>query len=78
MAQYSDGALPYICSTRREGPPYNMFGDPHQTERIDLAKLASKEMDATSLLALLTELNRMPEYREHEAQKRRTGNTPND
>jgi hypothetical protein len=55
-----------------------MFGDPNQTERIDLAKLASKEMDATRLLALLTELNRMPEYREHEAQKRRIGNTPTD
>jgi len=55
-----------------------MFGDPNQTERIDLAKLASKEMDATRLLALLTELNRIPEYREREAQKRRIGNTPND
>jgi hypothetical protein len=59
---------PVPCCKRREGSSLNMFGEAHQAEWMNLAELASKEMDATKLLAVLTELNHRLEHGEREMQ----------
>ncbi len=55
-----------------------MSHDESQPEWKDLAEQASQEMDTAKLLFLVTELNRVLEHGEQEAQKRRSGHTPQD